>query len=160
MAFYKNNSNESFFSAVEFGPVSDGNLSFFYINTPQKTEAEKWFAENKVGQKVIAQTQAGNQTILVTSGSKSPHELRDALQTRGDVLELLESRHKIDSWKVRGNMSNVGQVMQLWSSISTGKMKPDLAGFAILNLMANYVNVKFGGQKERDRVRGAGTCLV
>ena len=151
MAFYRNNNSNSFYSAVEFGPVSDGNLTFFYINTPQKAEAEKWFAENKVNQKIIAESQADGQTILVTSGSKSPHELRDTLKSRGDMLDLVEARHKIDSWKVRGNMSNVGQFMQLWSAMSSGKMKADLAGFSILNLAANYVNVKFGGQKERDK---------
>ncbi len=162
MALYNITNSNSALMAVEFIPVSQGNMTFFYIRDPEKKEEVRRQIE-KLGQTVISEASADNTLTLITRGGKNKEELAGALKASDYNIELNTPKHKINWWSLRGNMSNVGQVLQLISAFKEPRPTPerpvrpkysaDQGAFAILNLAANMINILFGGQKEKDKYR-------
>lgn len=160
MIIYNVTNPESPFSAIEFSPQSEGNLTFFYVNNAGKLDKAKERLE-EMGQALVSETPAEGRIILITRGSKTKEELIRSLKDGGDALAQQEIKHSINWWSFRGNMSNAGQMLQLISALKEPRpseknnfKKPKYAAdqgmFAILNLAANFTNIIFGGQKEKD----------
>ena len=210
MAVYQNLAPNSSLTSIELTPVSEGNFAFFHVAPDaDKDEIKKWLTSKDVGQSIIAETQVDGHTVIITRGEKPRDDLLKSLEARGEKPQLLQHKQPFNFWALRGNMSIVGQSLQLSSSmlqvekISADKLdkagqiekegsrseliKPgpkyvpelkklfdeDLAKpkeqrtgvyvrksfdhsvgiFAILNLVANFINIIYGGQKEKDENR-------
>lgn len=158
MAVYKNYNHASPLTAVEFTPVSDGNFSFFYVDSPMKTEGVKrWLSSPEVGQEIIAETRVEGHPVLVTHGDKTQNQLLQTLAAHGDKLELHHHPKPFNVWLLRGMFGFSGQVGQLISSITSGKIHTEKGGiniglfvFSISNLIANAMSMTFGAQKLDD----------
>jgi len=163
MAIYDNLRKESPLTAVEFSPVSDGNFSFFYVDSPVKKDLVKqWLTSGDVGQEVIAETSINGRPVLVTHGDKTQEELLKLLEAKGDKLTLQKKEHGLDLWTVRSALSVGGQSLQMlsaWRQLrpdkATGKLvRSGIDGptmmFAGLNMAANVMGFIFGSQKTED----------
>ncbi len=155
MAVYNNLNNQSTLNSVEFTPVSEGNFVFFHTKPGQDQEAfKKWVTSAEVGQKIIAESTAKGQTVLVTHGDKPKEQMLETIKAHGDDLKLQLPEKKINLWKWRGVMSMIGQPLQFLSGWNkTGKRDYSIIGFAGLNMAANIVNMTFGAQKSDDKHR-------
>ncbi len=178
MAVYKNLSANQPLASVEFTPVSDGNFTFFRLKAGQDKEAFKAsLLAEPIGQKIVAETAIGGDTMFVTHGEKTKEKMLGILKEQGNDMTLTVPEKKFDAWKWRGILSMTGHPMQLASSfmlvdkfdakkhskIPAGRIitvdgqkyarRPfDTAKgvFAVSNLMANVVNIAFGAQRSTD----------
>lgn len=162
MAIYNNLRKESPLTAVEFSPVSDGNFSFFYVDSPVKKDLVKqWLKSAEVGQEIIAETQVEGRPVLVTHGDKTKDEIMKLLADKGDKLELSHPKKPTNLWAFRSAMSVGGQTLQMLSAWR--QLRPNQSGelvrsgidvptmmFAVLNMTANIMGFVFGSQKTED----------
>jgi len=153
---YKNKNPASPLLAVEFTPVADGNFTYFYASTRENKQPLKdWLTGH--GQEIVAETLVDGKTVLVTHGDKTKEEMTKALEERGDKLELVKHKKKFNAWAWRGNMSNVGQVLQVMSAAMKPKgIDSATMTFGLSNLAANMTNLVFGGE-EREDINGERT---
>lgn len=163
MAIYENLQKNSPLTAVEFTPVSDGNFSFFYIDSPVKRNAiREWLTSPGIGQEIMAETSINGRPVLVTHGDKTQEDIMRLLEEQGDKLVLSKQKQTIDAWKIRSSMSVAGQSLQMLSAWR--QLRPDAQGnlarqgidgptmlFAVLNMTANIIGYVFGSQKTEDK---------
>ena len=103
MAIYHNKNAASPLTAVEFNPVSDGNFSFFYVDSPLKKDGvKKWLTSPEMGQEIIAEAQLGSHPVIVTHGDKTAEALLQKMADQGDKLVLQQPKKDFDAWKARG----------------------------------------------------------
>ncbi len=158
MAVFENAKQESPIKSVEFSPVSDGNFSFFYIDSPiSKEGVKKWLTSAEVGQEVVAETQVGSCPVLVTHGDKPKDELLQLLEKRGEQMQPYQRKKPFSeqAWQTGASMAFVGQLMQLTSSFLRPDRKPDwsLRLFAVPNLLATTWIYFYGAQRSDDQNR-------
>lgn len=155
MAVFRNVKTDSPITSVEFSPVSDGNFSFFSIDSPISVKGAKdWLTTPNIGQEVIAETQVDGHPVLVTYGDKKASELMGELKKRGENLALYERKKTFPErvWPMGASIATVGQVMQLTASFLRPNRKPDwaLRMFAIPNLTASAWTFFYGAQRSKD----------
>jgi hypothetical protein len=150
MAIYTNIQKDAPIASVEFQPVAQGNFAFFGLKDDTQKEAIKnWLTAS--GQTLLGEAFINGKPVLITRGEKTQDELRNSLKETGNTFKLPEPEKKFQPWKVRGNLSIVGQILQLSSSyFKKGKIDGATATFAISNLTANATNIIFGASKEKD----------
>lgn len=152
MALYRNTNANSLITHVEFTPVADGNFAFIYARPDDnKEELKQWLTSKEVGQEIIAETQVNGKSVFVTHGETTKDAFAKKLEEHGEKLQLQVHKKKFNAWAWRGNMSNVGQILQVMSAA----MKPkgiDTATmtFGLSNLAANMTNLIFGGEVRED----------
>ncbi|MBV8939106.1 MAG: hypothetical protein JO089_04630 [Alphaproteobacteria bacterium] len=149
MSTYRNLTANAAFSAVEFAPAPDGNLTFYHVDPAKEKEARAWVAS--IGQELLAETKLEGHLVLVTHGERSQDELVSLMEQHGDKLELQEKKKGFNMWAGRGALSMVGQLLQLTSGFLV-KGPPDGATitFALSNITANISNMVFGAEKTPD----------
>lgn len=151
MAFYENINPNSGLAGAEFFPRAEGNFAFFYARNPVEKERLKSQLTG-LEQTVLDETRVNGQSVLITEGNKSQMELINALESQSDRLRVPSPEQKFHPWKWRGHFSDVGQGLNLYSSIRSGKgLDAPKLMFAGLNLTANWVNKKYGAQRDEDR---------
>ncbi len=151
MAVYKNLTQNSPLSAVEFTPVSDGNFSFFYVDSPLKKDGVKhWLASPEMGQEIIAETQVDGHPVIITHGDKPQAELQKILEARGNKLELQLPKKSMDLWKAIALLAVPGQTLQLTSSLMRKRKDWALFSFAASNLLGHVIGWVYGSQKSPD----------
>jgi hypothetical protein len=149
MTFYAVDSKESVFSAIEAYP--DSGIRFFYLNSLEsKAKSIEWLVSAKMGQTIISEAMVDGKPVVITRDNGSATDFLATLKSQGMVLNPQHYRKAIDPWVIRGHVSNAGQVLQLYSSLAKKQLKPDLLAFSALSLTANYVNITFGSEKEKD----------
>lgn len=147
--YYKVTSNNELFSGIEAG--DGGSYRFFYLKPQANVSlARNWLASPNTHQNIVDEIQGDGQLILITRDNHSLADFHNVLRSEGIILESPLIEKKIDPWVVRGHVSNAGQALQLYSSIAKGNLKPDLLAFSALSLTANYINIAFGSEKEKD----------
>lgn len=170
MSAYNNLRQDSPIATVEFSPVQQGNFSFFHLRqTGAQDDVKRWLTEN-LGQQIVAETKLHNEQILVVRGGLTQDEILQRLGSRGENFTHPDKERAINAWKWRGNLSMVGQFLQLASSVLTLKPKQNTpassfkisdydkgkgidvptATFALSNIAANTTNIAFGAEKSRD----------
>lgn len=155
MAVYRNNKQESPITSVEFSPVSDGNFTFFFIDSPISVKGVKeWLQDKKVSQEIIAETQVSGHPVLVTHGDKPPEHILAALKDRGEELTPYHRKKAFSEqvWPMGASIATVGQLMQLTSSYLRPKRDADwtLRLFAGSNLLASAWIFFYGAQRSKD----------
>jgi hypothetical protein len=125
---------------VEFAQGKDGDLTLFYVGTPQDIGRAKTRIAS-LGQEVLDEVSLGARQVLVTRGDKSEADIRMELEQQGDNLVKPVREKKFQPWKWRGRFSDLGQGLSLAGSVTSpgGVNVPDLM-FSVLNLTANWVN--------------------
>jgi hypothetical protein len=136
--------------------MPEGNLTFFYGKSPEHNEEiRRRLAE--MGQTVVSETLLGKHPVFITEGGKAKDDIIGALKASGTELALKTEPRKVNWWAFRGWASNVGQIFQMTSAFKERapgqKLDYEIFAFAALNLLANIVNILFGGQKEPDKYR-------
>lgn len=155
MTIYKCMRPESPIELVELTPAGTGNYAYFTLHKGATVEqAVDWLAQLQSGQRMIGQTTVDGKTLLLSRGDRSTEQLVMALREHGAVMQPIEKQQGFEPWKLRGNLSNAGQVLQLLSAqYAKGGINGSVMGFAVTNLAANMTNVVFGAETMPDEHR-------
>lgn len=144
---------------MEFTPVSGGNFSFVYIDSPAKADlVREEMTQAGVGQQVVAQTIVHGRPTLIMQGPLPKEQLLAKLYDLGERLELVEEPKKRPSpWAMRAGLGFAGQGLQLTASLMNikehGKLNWPLFVFSTTNLLANTIALTFGAQTKDDKNR-------
>jgi hypothetical protein len=151
MTQYTNANAQSSLAALEISSRPDGNYAFFYTHKPEEAEAvKKKLVASGLNPQILSEAQAGDKAVIIARVPESKDEMLRLLRAQGEELRAPEVKREFHPWKWRGNFSNIGQGLNLYSSISKGQLDRPKMTFAGLNLAANAVNLIFGGQKDED----------
>ncbi len=157
MAVFVNTNTNSPVASVEFSPRPDSNFAFIYGRSAQdKDKLHEILTAPDIGQEIISETVVDGKPVFITRGEKTQAQLSQALAGHDVKLAVPVPEKKFNPWAWRGHFSNIGQGLNLYSSLFTKgkfdkqKVDPAKLGFAALNLTANAVNIVFGGQKSTD----------
>jgi hypothetical protein len=156
MSLYLNINTDSPYTGVEFRPRPDGNFTVFYINDKHlkdKTTIAARIGSSEFGQEILAETRANGEQILLTRGPLSQEQIRQKLERTEGTFKESVPKHHFQPWKWRGNLSFIGQGLTLTSAARKGALDGPKLSFAALNIVANCVNLMFGGQKIEDEHR-------
>lgn len=157
MAVYNNISQTAPIRSVEFAEVPQGNIAFFQVSS-EDAPAISELLTRQFGQSIITRAQvAGGKTMFVTQGPLNDESLLKQLSGTGNdfKLQVEPEKSKFNAWKLRGELSTLGQPLQLLSATwSPGGLAMDRAAFAGINMAANVSNMAFGSQKREDVNRG------
>lgn len=181
MPIYYSSSPESVLHSIEFAPTPNGNLAFITLrNAADREAALHLLHSGELHQKLLSESKVNGQPVLVTQGQLTESGLIDALAQHGTPLAIPPKKKEINWWSVRGGMGLVGQFLQLGSSfvqmekatpghptLTPGTKQynpaakegmwvrkgftPDIGVFAIFNIVANFANIFYGGQQEKDK---------
>ncbi|MGE0754297.1 MAG: hypothetical protein AB7L92_03960 [Alphaproteobacteria bacterium] len=155
MAVYRNTKADSPITSVEFSPVSDGNFSFFYVDSPISVKGvRQWLTSADTGQEVIAESLVNGHPVIVTHGDKDPQALLGGLQKRGEHMVPYVRKKEFSEtvWPTGAAIATVGQLLQLSSSFLRPDRKKDwsLLMFAVPNLTASAWIFFYGAQRSKD----------
>ncbi|MBI1236799.1 MAG: hypothetical protein GC188_08975 [Alphaproteobacteria bacterium] len=158
MAVFHNSKKDSPITGVEFSPVSDGNFSFYHIDSPiSKEGVRQWLTSAAVGQEIIAETQVSGHPVFVTHGDRKKSEILDLLAARGEQMTPYSRKKSFSeqAWQTGAVMAFTGQMMQLTSSFLRPDRKADwsLRMLAVPNLLANIWVFFYGAERSEDKNR-------
>lgn len=155
MTVYQSTRADSAIDTVEFTPVGRGNFTFIQLRDAKAApNVLGWLTSPQIGQSLVTQTMVDGKLMLITHGPKTSEQLQEALKQRGEQFAIYKEPEKFEPWQWRGNMSNVGQVLQLLSAqYAKGGIDAAVMGFAVTNLAANMTNVVFGAEQLKDEHR-------
>lgn len=160
MTLYHNRQIESPIDTLECvamdGRQSHEAWTFCYLNHPEQVEdAKQILAHRLPHQKLAGMTQLAGRPVLILSGRESPSAIIAQLNAAGlDLVSEVKTR-SFNAWKWRGNLSNMGQGLQLLSAAFKQEQGFDLSvlGFAVFNIAANVINTVFGAESKPDTNR-------
>lgn len=154
--------------AVEFSQTNGVNYAVFHTMAGKAAQdlASVFDAAHKNVQ-ILSDTPGDNGEHIIACRMDYPlDEMISALNAQSEGLEReKEQKTGPDPMFLRGCTSIIGQASQLVSSATTlprntplpttrkeilGNISADIMGFAVLNLMANFCNMKFGSQHKID----------
>lgn len=155
MTVYDNNAADARIASVEFRSEEGQTLAFFRLADATKMDAVRaLLTHGPLRQQVMATTVADGESMIVTRGMASPETVLAALAAEGETLLPRAAEKKpFNPWAWRGYTSLLGQGLQIVSSKKTIGSASDngaIFGFAALNLVANAINIIFGGQEKQD----------
>jgi hypothetical protein len=156
MLTYINQRPDSPLHSVEFATVEGIHYCFFRLAPHgNRAEVEALLQHAGIHQTIVTETKADGEPLLVTQGHATPEQILQALNTQGNSFAAAAAEaKKFNPWAWRGITSVIGQSLQIASSFTGVGAKADrsaIFGFASLNLIANFINIKFGGQKKDDK---------
>ncbi len=133
MATYINQTKRSAIASVEFSPQPEGNLSFYHLSDDTfsqvgyKTNKDniRDFLTGTLGQEIVGESEINGRPVIIARGDKSQQDIVTALESRGDKLILPQPKHEFRPWVWRGNLSMVGQALQLTSSLLAASITKD-----------------------------------
>ncbi len=156
MGIYTNHTRNTGIDSMEFTPISNGNFSFVYVDSPAKVDLIKeQMTRPDIGQQIVAQTIVKGRPALIMQGPLSQDELLKKLYDQGERLEFHREPKKMNAWAIRAALGFAGQGLQITSSLMRPDRKLDwsLFMFAVPNIIANCIAVSFGAQEHDDKNR-------
>jgi len=158
MAVYKVKNINSTFSSLEFTPVSEGNFAFFTAKSAEeKTQLTQFLNSPEINQTVLGEAEVGGAHVLITSGSKSETGLMNAVEAKGNSLQLVpnDSGNRNKTWRIISMLAVPGQFLQIASSAMRKNHKTDwgLLLFATSNLIGHAITWNYGAQQSEDTNR-------
>lgn len=153
---YENRAATGKIASVEFSTSGKDSLAFVRLRGSEHgDEVRAWLGEPSLQQQVVSQTHANDGTLLVIRSKQPSIRLLEVLAQHGETLaQPVPVKKPFNPWAWRGATSLLGQGLQIVSSfktqsISTSERRAILI-FAASNLVANAINIVFGGQKKDD----------
>ena len=167
MTIYDNKNDRSKITSVDFDDKTG--MAFVGVrHIGNRDEVKKLLAD--IGQEVVAETRINTLPFFVTRGINDKEELFTKLKTseydkfepHTEPKKGLLGFLKKHGWTIRGGSSIAGQLMTLYSSFNTVSKKRANEGdldtkwdsstgvFATSNLIANFINIIFGGARQKD----------
>jgi hypothetical protein len=137
---------------IEFADDANTHLVFFYVTGGSSiAEAKSWLHDHSIPTDVIGESTLRGGRVLVGHAVQPGQVLLEGLAAQGFHFNAPEpEKKKFNPWKMRGNLSMVGQSLQIASSALREKFDVGTATFAISNILANLSNIFLGSQKSKD----------